>query len=82
MTHLIQIYPQFLQHSFIKRAQAESFKIDREAVESADIADVCLVHVDFPENFTCEAQSDFQGPHWNQFQVSNSASIRDFYTDL
>lgn len=59
-----EIYPQFLKYSFIKRAQAESL----ESVASK--FDEYLIHVDFPENFMCEAQSEVQGAHWNQFQVS------------
>lgn len=68
VTYFTEIYPQFLKHSFIKRAQAESFKHDRELVASR--LDLYLIHVDFPENFKCEAQSEVQGAHWNQFQVS------------
>lgn len=71
-TFLMEIYPQFLKHCFIKRAQAESFKNDRESIASADTADECLIHVDFPENFTCEAQSEAHGAHWNQFQGTYS----------
>lgn len=69
VTYLTEIYPPFLKHSFVKRAQAESFKLDRESVELS--VRVCLIHIDFPENFTCEAQNEVQGGHWNQLQVHN-----------
>lgn len=65
---MIVIYPQFLKHCFIKRSQAQSFKTDRESVES--LSKACLIHFDFPENYTCEAQNEVQGAHWNQLQVS------------
>lgn len=69
VTYMTEIYPTFLKHLFVKRAQAESFKLDRKNVDLAK--DVCLIHIDFPENYTCEAQSEVQGAHWNQFQVSS-----------
>lgn len=76
VTYLTEIYPNFLKHSFVKRSQAESFKLDRKSVDLAN--DVCLIHIDFPENFTCESQSEVQGAHWNQFQVSLSFLYRGF----
>lgn len=67
--HFIGLCAQFLKHSFVKRSQAESFEVDREAVRSMINLLECLVQIDFAENFTCEAQDEAQGAHWNQFQV-------------
>lgn len=78
LTYFIGIIAQFLKHSFVKRSQAESFNIDREAVNASDNLLVCVVQMDFSENHTCESQDEVQGAHWNQKQVCsrNSSSER------
>lgn len=69
LMYFIGLISQFLKHSFVKRSQAESFNIDREAVNSPDNLLECVVQFDFSENHTCEAQDEVQGAHWNQKQV-------------
>lgn len=76
LTHFIGICPQFVKHSFVKRSQAESFNMDRAAVDSVENLDECLVQLDFAENHTCEAQEEVQGAHLNQFQVSSGGCAK------
>lgn len=66
MAYFKSIYVSFLKHSFIKRQQAAFFKRDMETLDD----EVCILQIDYAENFTCEAQDEIQSAHWNHKQVS------------
>ena len=61
--------PKFFWHSFIKDKQAASYGRSKlMAMESE--SDMCLLQMDFAENFTCLWQNEIQSAHWRQRQVS------------
>lgn len=64
------LVPQFLEHSFVKRKQAQTYKEQRSDAENKPSIDKALLQVDFSENYTCVAQNEIQSAHWNQAQVS------------
>lgn len=64
----LDILPEFLKHSYIKRSQAASFESDNEEVRKSD-GKLALVQLDFAEGFTCQAQDEIQPAHWNQATV-------------
>lgn len=66
--HFVEIVDKFLIHSYIKRAQSNSFEIDRKGVDVNGI--IALLQMDFAENFTCFSQDEIQSAHWNQKLVS------------
>lgn len=67
INYFLQIYPQFLRHSYTKREQANAFNIDRKSAEEND--DVAVLQIDFAENYKCEAQNEIQPANYNQKQV-------------
>jgi hypothetical protein len=70
-SHICAILPEFLQHSYIKRNQAESYQKEREAVGDEDFdPSFAMLQVDFSENYTCMFQDEIQSAHWKQNQVS------------
>lgn len=69
--YIISITPQFLEHSYVKRNQADSYQKQREAIGCSSFNPKdALIQVDFSENFTCIAQDEVQSFHWVQPQVS------------
>ena len=61
----------FLEHCFIKRQQAASYKRESIVIDSDHYdASKALLQVDFSENYTCVAQDEIQSAHWKQNQVS------------
>ncbi len=52
--HIISILPQFLEHCYIKRQQAASYKTERDSIAME----------------SCVAQDEIQSAHWKQNQVS------------
>ncbi|CAB3978921.1 Hypothetical predicted protein [Paramuricea clavata] len=69
-SHLCAILPEFLQHSYTKRNQAESYHNEREAVSGDFDQSFAMPQVDFSENYTCMFQDEIQRAHWKQDQVS------------
>ncbi|XP_033100548.1 uncharacterized protein LOC117104010, partial [Anneissia japonica] len=67
-SYISSILPQFLEHCYVKRKQAASYKLQRDAIESS--VDEALLQVDFSENYTCQYQDEIQSAHWQQHQVS------------
>lgn len=65
--YFLDILPDFLKHSFIKRNQAAEFEKDGEEVVQRD--DLAILQIDFAESFSCEAQDEIQSAHWNQGTV-------------
>lgn len=69
--HIVNLSPQFLKHSFVKREQSDMFnKVDRLRVKSDDYPQESVVQIDFAENYVCEAQDEVQSAHWNQRQLT------------
>lgn len=68
INYFMEILPEFLKHSHVKRTQAASFETDTEDVIKSE-GKVALVQIDFAECFTCEAQEEIQSAHWNQATV-------------
>lgn len=69
--YVADLVPKFLQHCYIKRQQATSYKELHSLVLSDDFPkDVALIQVDFSENYTCVHQDEVQSAHWHQSQVS------------
>ena len=65
--YIISILPQFLQHGYTKREQAEAYQQEWEAAVS-DTHDTsqALIQVDISEKHTCVAKDKIQGAHWEQ----------------
>lgn len=61
----LDILPDFLKHSHVKRCQAATFESDTEEVRQSN-GKVALVQLDFAEGYTCQAQDEIQSAHWNQ----------------
>jgi len=70
VTYLCSITPQFLEHCYVKRHQADMYKKQREAAETSWSEEAALLQVDFSENYTCMYQDEIQSAHWQQSQVS------------
>lgn len=68
MDYVITIYQDFLIHSFTNHEQMEYFKYDCKVSESDP--EICVLDIDFAENYTTEAQDEVPEAHWNQKQVS------------
>ena len=45
----------FLPHSFVKKKQDKSYKIDKDTAQKDD-STMMMLHIDCVENFTCSAQ--------------------------
>lgn len=67
--HISKMTPQFKEHSYIKREQAQRYNQDRIDCMSSD-CNFALLQVDFAENYTCVSQDEIQSYHWVQPQVS------------
>ena len=57
-------------HSFIARSQSQYLKERKESIDKS----LCITLLDFAENYTCIAQDEIQGYHWNNDQLT-------YYTD-
>lgn len=68
IAYFLEILPEFLKHSRIKRSQAARFQKDNEELEEAN-GEIALLHMDFAESFCCESQDEIQSAHWNQPNV-------------
>ena len=69
--HICDMIPRFLEHCFVKRAQAASYNQDRESsLSDTHDPERAVMQVDFSENFTCVHQDEIQSAHWNQRQVT------------
>lgn len=64
----LDILPDFLKHSCIKRCQASTFESDTEEVRQSNW-NVAIVQIDFAEGYTCQAQDEIQSAHFNQASV-------------
>lgn len=71
LNYFLEILPDFLKHSFIKRSQAATFQKDNQEVENAS-GKVAILNIDFAESFNCDAQEEIQSAHWNQASVCDS----------
>lgn len=63
---LQDLLPQFLSHTFTKRAQSKSFKEARENVQP----DEAVIQIDYAENYGCKHQNEVQAAHWTSVYVS------------
>lgn len=80
--HISALSPQFLKHSYVKRAQSDTFnKIDRPRASNDDYALEGLLQIDFAENFVCQFQDEVQSAHWNQRQLTLFTSAL-YFNDL
>ncbi|KAJ6639674.1 hypothetical protein Bhyg_12421 [Pseudolycoriella hygida] len=68
ISHFLEILPDFLKHSYVKRSQAKAFESDNEDVPRSN-GTIASLQFDFAENFKCEAQEEVQPAHWNQASV-------------
>lgn len=68
--YICSIIPQFIEHCYIKRHQAQCYRNVREDVDKSSFRCQALIQVDFAENYTCVAQDEIQSAHWQQSQVS------------
>lgn len=68
ISHFLDILPEFLKHSYIKRSQAAQFQKDNEEVSKSN-GELATLQIDFAEGFNCEAQDEIQSAHWNQATV-------------
>jgi len=69
--YVADLVPQFLEHCYIKRQQANSYKNVHALVLSNEYPrDLCVIQADFSENYTCAFQDEIQSAHWQQSQVS------------
>lgn len=69
--YLLTMFPSYIEHVYIKREQAKSYKKERDIAGSSDfLKNECLLQVDFSENYTCIAQDEVQSAHWQQAQIS------------
>ncbi len=66
--YFLDILPEFLKHSRIKRCQAARFQEDNEEVSNSNGV-IALLQIDFAENYSCESQDEIQSAHWNQPNV-------------
>ncbi|GBO23484.1 hypothetical protein AVEN_155726-1 [Araneus ventricosus] len=70
-SYVADLVPQFLEHCYIKRKQANSYQNMHRLVLSDEYPrDLCLIQIDFSENYTCVFQDEIQSAHWQQHQVS------------
>lgn len=53
--------PQFLQHEYIRKSQADSFENLKNHLSS----DAIILHIDFSENYNFQYQDEIQSAHWN-----------------
>lgn len=56
----------FLIHTFVKRAQADTFNNLKSAVDGSNI----LIQLDFSENASLLAQNEIQSAHWSHSQAT------------
>ena len=71
LTYICNLIPQFLEHCYVKRAQARTYREQHEAATSDTYpVNLALVQVDFSENFKCVSQDEIQSAHWSQSQIS------------
>lgn len=68
LSHFREILSEFLQHSYIKRSQAAIYERDNEEVKKSN-GKVAILHIDFAENYCCDAQEEIQAAHFNQASV-------------
>jgi hypothetical protein len=68
ISHFLEILPEFLKHSYIKRCQEAQFQKDDEEVSESN-GELATLQIDFAEGFNCEAQDEIQSAHWNQATV-------------
>lgn len=66
--YFLDILPEFLKHSRIKRCQAARFQEDNEEVLTSN-GEIALLQIDFAESYSCESQDEIQSAHWNQANV-------------
>ena len=69
--HICSMLPNFLEHCYVKRNQADSYNEERKMVgdENFDTT-FALIQVDFLENYRCMYQDEIQSAQWQQNQVS------------
>lgn len=83
LNYIVNLSPQFLRHSFVKREQSDGFnKIDRVRVKGDKFINESLIQIDFAENFICEAQDEVQSAHWNQRQLTLFTSATFYQNQL
>lgn len=68
ISHFLDILPEFLKHSYIKRSQEAQFQKDDEEVSQSN-GELATLQIDFAEGFSCEYQDEIQSAHWNQATV-------------
>lgn len=61
--------PKFFWHSYLKDKQAASYNRSKASAKEP-VSNVCLLQMDFAENFTCLWQNEIQSAHWRQRQVT------------
>ena len=59
----------FIWHAFIKEKQATSYQIDKEE-STAPESEMCLLQMDFAQNYSCLFQDEIQSAHWRQRQIT------------
>ena len=67
---ICSIVPQFLEHCYIKRKQADTYRNMKKEAEKESFKSKAMIQVDFAENYTCVSQDEIQSAHWQQAQVS------------
>ena len=61
--------PRFLWHNLLKEKQSAAYEEDN--IRSGGQAKtICMVQMDFAENYTCVYQDEVQSAHWRQTQVT------------
>lgn len=69
--HILNMYPSFLLHVYIKHEQARAYKEERALITNAVLSThKSLLQIDISENFTCISQDEIQSAHWHQNQVT------------
>ncbi len=64
--YILQIAPQFLIHSFIKRQQEQQYQTDIKSMDET----VATMQLDFDENAECVFQKQIQRAHYNKNQLT------------
>jgi hypothetical protein len=60
--------PYFLNHTYVKRCQANAFSQEKESVRSNP--GKIVIEVDFAENYTAKSQNEIQSAYWSYTQVT------------
>ena len=66
LNDLKSLLPQFLEHTYVKRAQSATFKQTKENINDNELC----IQLDFAENYSCCEQNEIQSAYWGYKQIT------------